>query len=201
MKGNMKKTIKFPVILMLLFCVKIVYYIGCAASQNLNDFFGIEMDESEADQFRIVSYEKDRGANYYSNSQMNTQLYAWAEVEPQIIRIKIVNLTNLNIPINYNMDQFTVFTTDDKEYILIKGDRIAYPSEEYIAPHQSVEYSLEIPMKFWQTVGLTNPNATDANYVLDFWKGENSLQIVKGKVRMIKVFLGGKTTLIMKPVP
>jgi hypothetical protein len=132
---------------------------------------------------------------------MNTQLYAWAEVEPQIIKIKIVNLTNLNVPINYNVDQFTVFTTDDKEYILIKGDRITYPSEEYIAPHQSVEYSLEIPMIFWQTVGLTNPNATDANYVLDFWKGENSLQIVKEKIRMIKVSLGGKTTLIMKPVP
>jgi hypothetical protein len=35
----------------------------------------------------------------------------------------------------------------------------------------------------------------------DFWKGENSLQLVKEKIKIITVKLGGKTTLIMKPVP
>jgi hypothetical protein len=35
----------------------------------------------------------------------------------------------------------------------------------------------------------------------DFWKGENSLQLVKEKIKIITVKLGGKTKLIMKPVP
>ncbi len=197
----MKEIIKFPVIIILLFCVKIFYHMGCAASQPLNDYFGIEMAEEDADQFRIVSYEKDRGANYYSNSRMNPQLYAWAEIEPEIIRIKVVNLTDSNVFFNYNTDQFTVITDDEKEFSLSKRDRSHYPSEEYIATNGSVLYLLRLQKKFWQSVGISTAEPNDANYMWDFWQGENALEVVKNKIKMIKVSLAGTTTLIMKPVP
>jgi hypothetical protein len=192
---------KFIASVLIALNVSLVFQIGCALSQNLNDFFGIEMAEEEAAQFKIVSYDKDRGANYYSNSRMNTQLYAWAEFEPQIIKIKVVNMTESNVSINYNMDQFTVVNDEDEEFILIKEDRLNYPSNEVIAPGKSVEYSLELPMKFWQTAGISSATEADPNSYQKFWKGENSLQLVKEKIKMIKLKLGGEKILIMKPVP
>jgi hypothetical protein len=191
---------KFSTALLFGLSVALIFQIGCASSQKLNDFFGIEMPEDEADNFKMVSYEKDRGANYYSNSRMNTQLYSWAEIQPQIIKIKVVNLTDSAVPISYNMDQFTLYT-EENEFILIKGDRIDYPTDESIAPHKSVEYTLELPMKFWQSAGISTASEAGPNSYKDFWKGENSLQLVKEKITMIKVKLGGEKTLIMKPVP
>jgi hypothetical protein len=187
--------------ILIVLCLVLVIQIGCASSQSLNDFFGIEMPEEEAGKFKIVSYQKDRGANYYSNERMNTQLYAWAEVEPQIIKIKVVNMTESNVSINYNMDQFIIVTEDDEEFILLKGDRLKYSSNESILPGKSSEYSLELPMKFWQNAGITSATEADPNSYQKFWKGENSLQLVKEKIKMIKVKLGGDKTLIMKPIP
>lgn len=181
--------------------INVILQNGCASSQNLNDFFGIEMPEEEADNFKIVSYEVKRGANYYSNSRMNTQIYAWAEIQPQIVKIKVVNTSETNLPTSYTMDQFTVFTKEGGKFILLNGDRITYPTVEKIAPNKSVEYSLQFPMNFWQSAGLATSGEMSPNSYRNFWKGENSLQLVKEQITMIKVTLGGKITLIMKPVP
>ena len=82
----------FRFVLYVAFCLTLIFYFGCASSQNLNDFFGIEMPEEEADKFKIVSYDQDRGANYYSNSRMNTHLYAWAEIQPQILGDVVISV-------------------------------------------------------------------------------------------------------------
>ena len=181
--------------------ITLVLQIGCASSQNLNDFFGIEMAEEDADNFKIVSYEPSKGANYYSNSRMNTQLYAWAEVQPQIIKLKVVNMTENEIPFNYNTDQFTLVTEAGDEFILLKGDRIDYPGQDSIMPGKSVEYALELPMNFWQSSGISTASEAGPNSYKDFWKGENSLQLVKEKIKVIKVELAGEKTIFMKPVP
>jgi hypothetical protein len=174
---------------------------SCAASQNLNDYFGIEMDEDEASNFEIVSYESDRGANYYSNSRMNTQLYAWAEIQSSMVKLKVVNTTNLHVPISYNLDQFSVYTEEDEEFLLVKGDRIDYPPNESIGPNKAVEYSLQLPMNFWRSSSISTASEADPNSYEAFWKGENTIQLVKEKIVMIKVRLGGEKTIIMKPVP
>jgi len=109
-------------------------------------------------------------------------------------------MTESAVPISYNMDQFTLYTDED-EFILLKGDRINYPMDDSITPSKSVEYSLELPMKFWQSSGISTATEAGPNSYKDFWKGENSLQIVKETITMIRVKLGGEKTLIMKPVP
>ena len=120
---------------------------------------------------------------------------------PQIIKIKVMNMTDSKIKINYATDQFTVYTVEDEEHILIKGDRINYPFQDYIARDQSVEYSLSLPTQLWQTSGAASQGESDPNSYKNFWKGENSMQLVKDRIKMIKVVLGGEKTVIMKPVP
>ncbi len=197
----MKNLVKLKMISVRYLVLALVGIMACAASRPLNDFFGIEMNHEDADEFKIASYTEAGGAQYYSNSRMNPQIYAYARIDVQTIRIKVVNLTNSDIPFNYNVDQFTLITSTDEKYILIKGDRFDYPSRESIKSNQSIQFFLELPSKFWQVIGLSDQNSQDANYINDFWKGENSLVIVKEKIKMIEVSLAGETTLILKSLP
>jgi hypothetical protein len=174
---------------------------GCASTIPFNDFFGIAMEPDQADKFKIVTYSEQNGASYYSNSQMNPNLFAWAEIDEKLIWIKIVNMTGSAIPFNYNLDRFSIVTTDKKDYILVKGERQNYPVGNTISTEQAVQFQLLLPSDFWKSVGLGNPNDTAANYVKDFWQGKDSIQIIKEKIEKIIILLAGKSSIVLKPVP
>ena len=196
--GNVQK---FKMVSFQIFVSLLTGIYSCGTTRPLNDFFGIEMSMADADEFKIASYTETGGAQYYSNSRMNPQIYAYAGIDANAIKIKIVNMTSSDIPFGYNVDQFTIQTITDKKYILIKGDRIKYPSKEVIRSNQSVQFFLELPSNFWQVIGQSNKDTQDPNFFKDFWKGENSLAIFKDKIKLIEVSLAGKTLLILKPLP
>jgi hypothetical protein len=174
---------------------------GCSASTSLNDFFGIQMPEESAGRFKIVAYDERSGASYYSDEQMNANLYGWAEIDIQRLYIKIVNNTSDAITFNYNKDVFLIETVDGNEYVLIKGERLDYPGEGRIRPGHSVQFVLGMPQDYWKTVGLSDADASDPNYLTDFWQGENSLNLVKQSIIQMKIKLAGQTTIILKPIP
>lgn len=188
-------------VLMLTILIGSLIIIACSGSKALNDFFGIKMDENDADEFNIASYTEAGGAKYYSNSRMNPQLYGWAEFDMKDIRIKVVNYTNEKVSYSYNYDNFIILTTDDESYVLIKGDRWNYPSGENINPNQSIEFILEMPANFWKNIGIMNVDENSRHFFKEFWSGENSVQTVKSTIKYIKVELGAQTTLILKPLP
>ena len=78
------------------------------------------------------------------------------------------------------------------------------PSTRYIIIYmeqKSVELNLELPSNFWATIGMKNPQAQNAAYTEDFWKGENSLNLAREEVEHITMTLGGNTVLVLKPIP
>jgi len=178
-----------------------LFYGGCASSNTLNDFFGIQMDKSEANKFKIVSYSDKDGANYYSNANMNPNIYAYAEIDAKMIRVKVVNLSDIEVTYNYNLDRFMLFTNDNNEFVLLKEDRVKYPDKGVIRRNNSVQFDLELPSDYASRVGLDKPNTEDASYTYDIWKGDGSLVFAKEDIDRIEVDLGGKTTIVLKVIP
>ncbi|MFZ5516172.1 MAG: hypothetical protein ACOY90_06010 [Candidatus Zhuqueibacterota bacterium] len=183
---------------MLLFLFPVIF--SCATTQPINDFFGIGMDESQFDHFIINSYSVEKGVSYESTADMNPLIYAWAEIEANKIRIKVVNDTNDPIAINYNLDRFTLVTTRDEEFILSKGQSFDYPKQTKIAPNNFFEFVMNLPSDFWSTVGMTDQQSVTANYTKEFWTGNNKLSILKENLKVIRISLAGKLTLYLKPV-
>ncbi len=189
--------LRISTISILLFCVLLF---SCASNQPINDFFGIKMDESEADYFVIKSYSVNKGVNYQSTANMNPLIYAWAEIEANKIRIKVVNDSNDPISFNYNYDKFTLVNSENEEFILDKGQAFDYPGQTGIMPNQSVEFLFNLPSDFWSTVGMTDQQSVSAIYNEDFWAGTNKISILKENVKHVTVSLGGELTLLLKPV-
>jgi hypothetical protein len=179
----------------------ILFLGGCASSNTLNDFFGIQMDKNEANKFKIVSYSDRDGANYYSNANMNPNIFAYAEIDVKMIRLKVVNMSSNEVTYNYNLDQFKLYTREGEEFILLKEDRIKYPGKGFITQNNSVQFNLELPSDFTSRVGLDKQNKADAIYTYDIWKGDGSLRFVKENIDRIEVELGGKFTIILKVIP
>ena len=176
---------------------------ACQATSKLaiNDYFGIAMPADEQRYFQIVSYSEKDGISYRNSADMNPNIYAWAEVLGKDIQIKIVNNSEERITSSYVADQFSISTRDGKEYILYKGRNTDYPVHGFITSHTSKEYFLRIPSKFWETIGMENPDSHSAEYLEDFWTGMNTNQ-TKGKViKTITINLGGQITIVLKPVP
>lgn len=189
--------LRISTICILLFSVLLF---SCASNQPINDFFGIKMDESEADYFVIKSYSVNKGVNYQSTANMNPLIYAWAEIEANKIRIKVVNDSNDPISFNYNYDKFTLVNSKNEEFILDKGQAFDYPGQTRIMPNQSVEFLFNLPSDFWSTVGMTDQQSVTAVYNEDFWAGTNKISILKENVKHVTVSLGGELTLLLKPV-
>ena len=183
-----------------LFMLVPICFTSCSSSA-INDYFGIEMDPMFADDFKIISYSEFEGAKYQSNSEMNPMVYAYAELMPNTVLIKIVNKDKAEIPINYNIDQYILHTTDERKYILTKGAREEYQTKSTIASQETREIKLGMPADFWKTVGMRKPQSQLEKYTEDFWKGENSLNLIKEEINHIEIKMGISRTLILKPVP
>lgn len=177
-----------------------LYLFACATTQPINDFFGIKMDEMEQDYFVIKSYSVQKGVSYQSTPNMNPLIYAWAEIEANKIRIKVVNDSNEPFFINYNYDRFTLVNNKNEKFILDKGQAFDYPKQNRIAPNKSIEFVLNLPSDFWSTVGMTDQQSMTANYNDDFWAGTNKILVLKENFKHISVSLGEELTIFLKPV-
>lgn len=193
----MKTTIFINIVLILLLGI----IAGCSSSGAVNDYFGIEMHPSEVDRFVIKAYTERTGISYSSTANMNPNLFAWGEFGHDYFKIILVNNTAVPVTLSYDMDQYTLMLNNGEEYIFTKGNRFTYNSNDPLEPNSSVEFSLDLPQNFWQTVGTQNVQSTNASYTTDFWTGQNTLNFEKEEVKYIQVKLSLTTDIILKRVP
>jgi len=177
-----------------------IFILASCNPKTMDDFFGIQMDPKYIDNFEIISYTIQEGAKYKSNALMNPLVYAYAEVGPNTVHIKIVNSDSSPLKVNFNIDEFYLYLEKDK-FVLSKGDRDNYPDKVEINKNESVEFILELPSNFLSTTGMKNPQSHSADYTFEIWKGQNTLNIIKEKIKFIEVNLGTDITIILKPIP
>lgn len=185
----------------IIFLAFLVLIFSCNPPQAVNDFFGIQMPDSDAEYFKIYSYNELDGIQYQSNYNMNPNVLAWAELQGPEILIKIVNNSDQELRYNYNTDIFSFVSDIDKEFVLIKPVRTEYPDDYKIKPAGSEQFKLQIPSDFWNVIGSRtyineNPDLADK-----FWKGESGVSLSKDKIKSIKIILNGELNIILKPVP
>jgi len=179
----------------------ILWLIGCAAPHAMNDFFGVKMNPEDEAKFKITSYSQNYGASFTGSPTMDQKFYAYGETIKNDLVIKITNETQQPVEINYQTDQFYIYTPDGKEFVLRKPQIDKYPSVSAIEPGQSVQFKLMLPTDYWRSVGMTTPNTEDAKLVEDFWKGLDQQNFSREKIKKIKILLAGKTLIVMKPLP
>jgi len=179
----------------------ILLFVQCSSSTAINDFFGIKMPPNESDYFQIVAYTESSGISYKSSPNMDPNIFAWAGLEGEILRIKLVNESNAPVNLNYDSDQFIIVTNDNTEFICIKENIMTYNNKSPINETKSVELLLELPQNYWDKVGVTNIQASNDNSTHDIWKGQYSLGLGIKDVNHIKIILGFSTNILLKPVP
>ncbi len=130
---------KFKLVFIFITITLLSLFAGCSSSSAINDFFGIEMPPSEVQYFKIIGYTETSGISYQSTKNMDPNIYAWAGLEGTNIRIMITNNSEAPIKLSYDADQFILIEKEGKEYILNKGDRIAYSNYDPIKPNTSIE--------------------------------------------------------------
>ncbi|MCK5457378.1 MAG: hypothetical protein KAI45_09660 [Melioribacteraceae bacterium] len=192
----MKRVIKA-----ILFIILLLSFVQCSSSSAINDFFGIKMPPNETDYFKIVAYTESSGISYQSSPNMDPNIFAWASLEGDALRVKLVNNSNAPVNLSYDSDQFVIVTKDNTEFICIKGNIISYNNMSPINEHNSAQLLLELPQNYWDTVGMRSSQSSNENYTHDVWKGQNTLIINMEDVKYIKINLGFTTNIILKPVP
>jgi len=186
------------------FSITLLIFNSCVPSNPVNDFFGIEMHPLDEKSFEIVNYTVDDGINYKSSIMMNPNLFAWAEVGLNDVKVIIQNKTDKAIPLNYNIDEY-VIVTDEQSYYLSKGERAKYSSKRKIKPNSKFEIALVMPENYLQTIAATN-NYTDQtkmfkNFIRDYSKAGAKLNIVKENIKYILIKFGHSATIVLKAVP
>jgi len=192
--------VKF-IIKALLILVFIFSSVQCTSSTAINDFFGIKMPPNESDYFNIVAYTESSGISYQSSPNMEPDIFAWAGLEGEILRVKLVNQSNASVNLNYDSDQFIIVSKDETEYICTKGNIMTYNNMSPISAQNSVELLLKLPQNYLDKVGMTEIQTSNDNVAYDIWKGQNSLGLGISDVKQIKIILGFSTNIILKPVP
>ncbi|NOZ61785.1 MAG: hypothetical protein GXO74_08885 [Calditrichaeota bacterium] len=185
----------------LIVSLAILWLVSCAAPPAMNDFFGVKMAPKDEAKFKITSYSQNYGASYTGTSTMEPKFYAYGEMIKNDLIIKITNETEQPVEINYQTDQFYIYTPDGKEFVLRKPQIDKYPSASKIKPGKAVQFKLMLPSDFWRSVGMTAPNTEDAKLVENFWKGLDQQNFSHEKIKKIKILLAGKTLIVMKPLP
>lgn len=185
----------------LLQIIPLVFLTQCASNSAINDFFGIKMNQADIDYFRIVAYTESSGISYQSTSTMDPNVFAWANIEGGILRIKLINNSQSPILLNYDSDQYIIVSQDNNEIICLNGNLITYNNYSPILPNNSVELLLELPQNYWETIGMKNVQAANENYTADVWKGLNTIVVDKEKIKYIKIILNFSETIMLKPVP
>ena len=181
-------------------CAAILLF-SCASRSLINDYFGIQMDPAEADNFRIDSYSPEKGVRYANTLNMNPLVNAWAEVLVNVIKIKVSNNSDRPIGHDYRLDHFFITDAKGRELGLDKGRLEDYPSKKQIEPGESVEFLLGLPTDYWTLQGMREAPTGVNNYTNKFWKGENSLAIDQANIKSLKVQFSDSTTIILKQIP
>jgi hypothetical protein len=171
--------------------IPVLFVINCSSQILLHDFFGIEMPLDEQASFQIKSYSAKNGATYTTTPDMDIRIFAWAEMGRDIIHLQVINASDKQIPLNYNTDKF----------ILNKGKSFEYAPKKRIDPGGKMDFKLELPSKFWDSVGMRNVQSENENYSYDFWTGLNKFDFLKENVALVVVELGDSTTIVLKPIP
>ncbi len=177
---------------------------ACAATNAIDDFFGIKMHPLDEPSFKIVSYTPEKGVSYLSNRKMDNRISAWAEVSVNTIKIKIINNSKNEIPLNYNIDEYVLVTNEDS-YYLEKGDRQKYFEKSQIEPNSSFEITLELPADYWKTmsssVNYTNQTKLTKDILKGYAKTGTKLNVVKENIKYILIKFGHTATIVLKPIP
>ena len=179
----------------------VLFIMSCSSQALLNDFFGIEMPLDEQAGFQIKSYSEKNGASYTSTPDMDNRIFAWAEMGRDVIHLQVINASDKQISLSYNTDKFILETTDQQKFILNKGKNFSYAPKKRIEPGGKMDFKLELPSKFWDTVGMRNVQSENENYSFDFWTGLNKFDFLKENVTLLVAELGDSTTIVLKPVP
>lgn len=176
---------------------------ACGPLNPINDFFGIQMNPTDEANFLIVKYTDVDGISYKNSVNMNPNINAWAEITANEITVKIVNNSEMEIPLNYTADQFIVIT-DEKEYILGKGERAEYFKKGMISPMASEIFNLELPTDFSNIAhsggNYSDQRLTTKNVIRNFSKTEGKINIVLEDISYFIVKLG-KISIVLKQVP
>lgn len=195
---SIKKNVNF----LLYFSTIHLLLISCASSP-VNDFFGIKMYPLDEQNFQIVDYSAEKGISYKSSPKMNPNLFAWAEIEINTIKVIVQNNTKEKIPLNYNVDEF-VLVTNEKSFYLEKGNRIKYTDRSEIKPNSSFEISLELPADYWKTLGGQNNYVDETQLTKDILKGYSKsgtkFNVGKENIKYILIKFGHSATLVLKAV-
>ncbi|MCB9209724.1 MAG: hypothetical protein H6610_05415 [Ignavibacteriales bacterium] len=172
---------------------------GCGSSSNLNDFFGIQMNPTEENNFKIVSYNDTEGIKYQSSVNMNPNINAWAEIGVEKIYFKITNNSNLTIPLNYDSDNFVIIT-NEKEYYINKGNRYEYFYGNKIDPNSYDEIALKIPSDFSQDFVKREGAMLQKDIMGDVSKNWSPNTILKENVKYILLKFEN-IVIVLKKVP
>jgi hypothetical protein len=175
---------------------------ACSPLNPVNDFFGIRMNVDEEKNFKIVSYNDIDGITYQNSVNMDPKINAWAEISPNEVTIKVVNNSDVPIPLNYTSDQF-ILITNEKEYDLLKGEREEYLKKISIEPNASQTFILELPIDYSSVA--QNPTSESAELlnrrvIRDFTKTGKKLNVTKDNIKFVVVKLGD-ISILLKPVP
>jgi len=180
-----------------------LFFVSCASTNPINDFFGIQMNPDEEQNFKIVKYSEKNGVTYQSSRDMDASISAWAEIGAEDVRIKIVNNSKQSIPMNYNLDQYIIIT-NAKQYVLEKGKREKYFSHTSIEPNSDVELILKLPndyvTNFNQQFEVSDGTELTKRVIQDYSKVGNQENVNKDNIRYILIKLN-KRVLLLKKVP
>lgn len=188
------------IILILFYSALGLFFTNCTATTAVDDFFGIKMNPSEINYFRIVAYTESSGISYQSTANMDPNIFAWANIEGNYIRIKLVNNSAIPLTLNYDRDQYILINNENQEMLCLNGNIITYSNLSPVQPNNSIELLLEFPQDYWSTIGIKNTQSSNSNYTHDVWKGQNTIVVEKESIKYIKIILGFTTTIILKPV-
>lgn len=188
-------------IINILLIVPMLLFIRCSSTNVINDYFGIQMNLNESDYFNIVAYTEFSGISYQSTANMNPDIFAWAGLEEDVLRIKLVNNSDNKLVLSYDSDQFIIVNQDYGEFLCIKENIIKYSDYSPISPKTSVELVLKLPQDFWDTIGMKNYESSNKNYSYDTWRGQNTLLFYKEEIKYIRINIGVTTNILLKQVP
>lgn len=183
----------------LIFITLLLMLNACSSLKPINDFFGIQMNPSEEQNFRIIHYDEINGVTYKNSLNMNPNINAWAEIRIDDIRIKIVNNSETEIPLNYITDEYVIIT-NDQDFILDKGDRLKYSQYKNIKANSSVELFLNLPQNFNMDFTYKYYQNITKHMLQDFDKLGYRKNIFKENTKYILIKLGDRK-ILLKTIP
>ena len=139
------------------------------------------------------------GITYKNSLNMNPNINAWAEIRIDDIRIKIVNNSETEIPLNYITDEYVIIT-NDQDFILDKGDRLKYSQHKSIKANSSVELFLNLPQNFNMDFTYKYNQNITKHMLQDFDKLGYRKNIFKDNTKYILIKLGDRK-ILLKTIP